>query len=129
VETSGGIIILRSFNIEDYNEYASWWDPEAPPEVSNLPDFGIVYGDMKAIGFLANTDCDIGIITFWHCNPKNKAIESYKALKALVIALCEAAALMGKSKVFCYTNKRGMIRLLESLNFINHEGHLIVEVI
>jgi len=127
VEKSGDKFILREFTDNDYPEYISWWGEEKPPPQSSLPNIGLVSGDMKSVGFLANTDCDFGIITWWYCNQKNKGKESYMALKKIICGLCEAAELIGKKKVFLYTNNRGMIRLLESLNFVNYGGHLIVE--
>lgn len=129
METRGDKFILREFHDNDYSQYASWWGDEKPPPKSSLPKLGIVSGDMKAVGFLANTDCDFGIITWWHCNDENKGKESYMALKQILCGLCEAAELIGKKKVFCYTRHRGMIRLLESLNFVNHDGHLIMEAL
>lgn len=124
---SGDKFVLRAFHDNDYNEYVSWWDGEIPPKQDSLPKVGVVSGDMKAVGFIANTDCDFAILTFWYCNPKNKTTESHKAMKRIMQGLCEAAEIIGKKKVFCYTNRRGMIKLLESLNFINHDGHLITE--
>lgn len=121
---SGSGYVLREFKESDYEEFASWWD--TPPPKTSLPRIGIVCGDMDAVGFLANTDTDFAIITWWHAKPNGK--ESYKKLKKVVMALMETAVIIGKTKVFCYTNIRGMIRLLESLGFENHDGHLIVEV-
>ncbi len=130
MEKSSNRFILREFLDTDYEEYASWWtkEGEAPPDIPSLPKFGIVSGDMKAVGFLANTDCDFGIITWWYCNPANEGKESYMSLKRTIMGLCQTASLLGKKKVFVYTGNNGMIKLLESLNFINHDGHLVAEV-
>lgn len=125
---SGNKYILREFNDEDYEQYCYWWGDEKPPPRSSLPNIGLVCGDMKAIGFLAMTDCDFSIITWWCANPLNKERESHMAIKTIIKGLCDTSALINKSKVFCYTSNRGMIRMLESFNFINHDGHLIVEL-
>ena len=121
--------LLRIFRNDDYNQYISWWseDGHVPPPSTSLPEAGLVCGKMKAVGFLANTDCDFGVITWWYANPDNKGKESYKALHKLFRGLLEVAQMYGKTKVFCYTNKRAIIRMLESLGFVNHDGHLVAE--
>ena len=120
--------ILRNFTESDYKEYCKWWGDDEPPAMEDLPSIGLVYDDMKAVGFLANTDCDFTICVWWMANPDNKGKESYRAMKELFKAFKVMSELMKKSKIFCYTNNRGIIRLLESLNFTNHDGHLIAEV-
>ena len=124
---SGDKLLLREFTNDDYIEYSSWWDDPPPP--SSLPRIGLVSGDMKAVGFLARTDCDFSIITFWHANPKNSKTESYAHLRELMIGLIESSILTNHNKIFCYTHNRGMIRMLESLGFVNHDGHLIAETL
>lgn len=121
---------LDIFKDKDYDSFAHWWEGEKTgcPPMSSLPKIGVVSGKMLAAGFLANTDTDIGIITWWHANPKNSPRDSYEALRKVAMGLMEAATVIGKTKVFCYTNNRGMIRLLESLGFKNCDGHLIAEV-
>ncbi len=122
---SGDKYVLREFTLNDYDEYASWWDD--PPPVSSIPNIGYVSGDMKAVGFLALTDCDFCILTWWCANPQNKGKESYMALDRIVKGCVDTARLIGKNYVFCYTNERGMIRLLESAGFKNNDGHLVAE--
>lgn len=117
--------ILRQFLPSDYEEYASWWHPDNPPAPEDLPKIGLVVGNMKAVGFLANTDCSFGVITFWMEHPANKPRETKEALELLFKALIESSIIMGKKKIFLYTKIRSIIRLLESLHFINHDGHLI----
>ena len=119
---------LRNFVEDDYDLYASWWEDseKTPPPKSSLSRHGLVCED-KAAGFLINTEVDFAVIAFWYANPKNNKGESYMALKKIIMALLDGARLMGKDKVFVYTHNRGMIRILESLNFVNHDGHLIVE--
>lgn len=129
MEKGGNSIILRNFVPSlDYNEYSSWWAPQKAPPLESLPRIGLIYGDMKAVGFLALTDCDFGILTWWYANPSNKGRESHEALKTITLGLCDIARNLKKNKVFCYTHKSGMIRMLESLNFKNHDGHLIGEL-
>jgi len=125
METGSDKFLLRHYEESDYELFSSWWCD--PPPKSSLPKIGLVCGDMKAVGFLARTDCDFTIITWWHANPLNNGKESYMALKILVKGLCDASTLVNKSKIFCYTTKRGMVKMLESLKFINHNGHLIME--
>ncbi len=125
---SGDKYVLRLFNIDkDYELYKSWWND--PPPIESLPRIGMVIGDMKAVGFLAMTDCNFSIFTWWCANPQNKGRESYKSLKRLIQCALDASRAVNKKYVFCYTNERGMIKLLESQNFKNNSGHLIVEVL
>lgn len=126
---SGDKYILRQFTLDDYQQYSSWWlkDKVNPPPLSSLPNIGLVSGNMKAVGFLANTDTDFGIITFWHANINNSNKESYMAINRIIEGLIYLADSIYKTKVFCYTNNRGMIKILESHGFINNEGHLIKE--
>ena len=125
---NGDKFVLRPFQPEDYEEYAGWWPEKAPPRGS-LPNIGFIVGDMKAAGFLAQTDCDFSILTWWFCNPKNEPKESYEALLAYVLGGIEVSKFIGKKYMFCYTNKRSVIRLLESLNFTAiGEGHMALEV-
>jgi hypothetical protein len=80
---------------------------------------------MKAVAFLANTDCDFCILTWWYANPLNKKRESYMALSEIIKGIIEAAMAINKKHIFCHTTNRGMISLLESFNFINvGDGHL-----
>lgn len=123
---SGDKYILREFNIKDYKEYSSWF--KNPPKVEDLPRTGVVSGDMKAAGFLYNTDSTFCIIAFWHANPKNTNRETYNSLKEVIIGLCHIAKIYGKKNVFITTNKRGMIHLLKRLGFYNDDGHLILRV-
>lgn len=122
---SGDQYVLREFRSNDYAEFAGWWRPDNPPPVTSLPRIGLVCGDMKAVGFLANTDTDFAIITWWFANPLNKPKESYGALVQLFKGLVDAAICVGKRMVFVYTGKRAIIRMLETLGFRNYDGHLI----
>lgn len=123
---SGNSYLLREFNVGDYKEFCSWWGNDQPPPLESLPTIGLVCGEGKAVGFLANTDTNFAIITWWHASPYVGARDKYNALVQTIKGLVEAAALIGKKNVFIYTTNRGMIRLLESLGFDNHDGHLIL---
>lgn len=123
---SGDKYILREFNVEDYREYASWFDDA--PGLEDLPATGLVAGNMKAVGFLYRTDSSFCIIAFWHTNPKNSKRESYGALREVIKGLCDIAKIYKRKNVFITTTNRGMIRLLESLGFYNSDGHLILRI-
>jgi hypothetical protein len=123
MEKSSDKFVLRPFTVDDYEQYSSWW--EDPPQIEDLPKIGIVCGDMKAVGFLARTDCSFSIITWWYCNPKNTAKESHKALNIMFKELCALSAAMGRGKVFCYSNNRAIVKIAERLGFINYDGHLV----
>lgn len=122
----GNSYILREFTVDDYKQFAFWHD--VPPELEDLSPTGLVVGDMKAVGFLYRTDSTFCVLAFWHTNPKNTKKESYVALKELIKGLCDIAMIYKKKNVFITTNNRGMIRLLESLNFYNADGHLILRL-
>ena len=123
---SGNGYVLRGFTVGDYDQFASWFD--VPPTLEDLPPTGLVCGEMKAVGFLYMTDSSFCILAFWHVNPKNTKKESYVSLKKVIMGLCDVAKILGKKNVFITTTNRGMIRLLEGLNFYNADGHLILRV-
>lgn len=114
--------LLRPFCNDDYDMYSSWWDE--PPELKSLPHTGFVYDD-KAVCFLAVTDCDFSILTFWYANPKNTAKETHKGMTEVLNACIAAGIYHAKPKVFCYTHNRGITRILERAGFVNYDGHLI----
>jgi hypothetical protein len=120
--------VLRVFNKDDYEEYCKWWGEDKPPPISSLPPLGLVCGDMLAVGFLGNTDADFAIIAFWMNNINNTKKDNYMSLEKIMKGLCDLARLIGKNNVFFYTTKRSMIRMLEKLGFVNHDGHLILEL-
>lgn len=118
-------LLLRKFKPEDYEEYNSWWTKSAPP-MGSLPNVGLVYGDMKAVGFLALTDCDFSILTWWYANPHNNPKESKEALTGLFTGLCDISHLMGKKNVFCYTDIRSVKNLLKGIGFKEPQnGHMV----
>jgi hypothetical protein len=120
---------IKQFAPADYEQYASWWR-ETPPPPASLPLHGFVIGEHKCAGFLANTDTDFAIITWWHCNPANTPRESHEALRSLFIACQLQAKALGKRYVFLYTSKRAVIRILGSLGFIGIDhGHMASEVL
>lgn len=128
---SSNKFVLREFSFkDDYDEYASWYERDGvnPPNYNDFPNIGLVSGDMKACGFLYLTDSSFGVFALWHTNFKNTPRESYEGMSEIIKGIQEAAKSAGRSKVFCSTNNRGMIRLLESLNFTNHDSHLIAEI-
>lgn len=113
---------LRPFLNDDYEWFAKWWDE--PPPLTSLPHIGFVY-DNKGVGFLALTDCDFSIFTFWMASPENKPKESHKAMCEIINACIAASIYHGKNKIFCYTHNRGIVRILERAGFVNYDGHLI----
>lgn len=117
--------VLRKFTEADYDLYSSWFD--TPPKMKDLPNVGLVSGNMLAVGFLYITDSNFSVMAFWHCNPNNKMNESYLALKEIVKGACDASKVLKRNNVFIYTNQRSMIRLCKSLGFSNFDGHLIKE--
>lgn len=126
MEKSIDKFFLELFTMDDYDMFCKWWG-DSPPKETTLPDMGFNIGN-KMIGFLADTDTDFMIMTWWQCNPDNTARESHEALRRYIMICKEAAKMKGKNYVFCYTNKRGMIRLLESHNFNNFDGHFVAEL-
>lgn len=124
---SGNKYVLKEFKPKDYKLFSSWW--EDPPPVTSLPKAGLVCGDMKAVGFLANTDTDFAIITWWHANPENATKESYKAMRKIIMGLIEIARIYNKNYVFCYTPVNGMIKLLEKEGFTGDHGHMMLELV
>lgn len=123
---SGDGYVLREFTVDDYEQYASWF--EDPPQLEDLPPVGLVCDDMKAVGFLYRTDSTFCVLAYWHTNPECKRKEGYKALKKVIMGLCDTAKILKRNNIFITTNIRGMIRLLESLGFYNANGHLILRL-
>lgn len=130
MEKSSDKQLLRRFEADrDYKEYASWWKI-APPPLASLPTNGFLIGDYKCAGFLANTDCDFAVMTWWHCNPANTPRESHEALRLYIITCQMQAKALGKRYVFLYTDRRALIRILENLGFKNRSrGHMVCEVL
>jgi hypothetical protein len=124
---SGDKYILSEFTVDDYEQFASWFD--TPPELEDLPPIGLKSGDMKAVGFLYRTDSSFCIVAFWHANPANTKRETYLSLKRVVQGLCDTAKIIGKKNVFITTTNRGMIHLLKGLGFYNADGHLILRIV
>lgn len=124
---SGDSYVLREFTVDDYDLYASWFD--VPPQLEDLPPIGLVSGDMKAVGFLYRTDSTFCVLAFWHAHPDNKPRETYRALRQVIMGLCDVAKEIGKKNVFITTGNRAMIQLLKRLGFYNADGHLILRVI
>tara|TARA_R100001086_G_scaffold172367_1_gene94336 strand:- start:24 stop:392 length:369 start_codon:yes stop_codon:yes gene_type:complete len=119
--------VIKKF--DNYELYKSWWeaDGEVAPTLESLPRLGMMYDDIGAC-FLADTDTDFCIITWWYTNPDKTAREKYKALDEMFNACIYLGEMIGKKKIFCYNNMRAIIKLLESKGFINYEGHLVKEL-
>lgn len=128
METGGDQFVLDFFDREkDYEMYTKWCG-ENPVPKSSLPPLGVKVGD-KAIGFVALTDCDFGVFCWYQANPENKPRETYQAFKIMFLALCQMTKDAGRDFVFCYTAKTGIVKLLESLNFIKiGDGHMAIKV-
>lgn len=123
--------ILRLYEPNDYELFKLWYeyDGSTVPPVSSLPRAGFVI-EKKLIGFLADTDCDFMICTWYCVNPLSSMRGKYNALKYYFKACTEAAFLMKKKQVFCYATHSGIIRMLESLDFknVDQSGHMVKEV-
>ena len=118
--------VLREFLVSDYAQFINWF--EEAPKLEDLPPIGLVSGEMKAVGFLYRTDSTFCVLAFWHSNPDNSNIESYRGLREVIMGLCDIAKNIGKKNVFIATTNRGMIKLLKGLGFYNADGHLILRV-
>lgn len=123
------INVLREFDIGgDYAEFASRWDNNIAPPVASLPKNGVVIGDGDLMGFLAMTDCDFAIMT-WYEFGDISAVKKHRAFNDY-IEWCKQVAIQNSKKfIFCFSNKSGIVRILESHNFCKIEqGHYALEV-
>jgi len=130
VEKGGVINILRAFDIRaDYEEFSNRWTDNICPPVSSLPKNGAVINDGDLMGFLAMTDCDFAIIT-WYEFDKVSGRKKHNAFN-LYIEWCKQVAKQNNKKfIFCFSNKSGIIRVLESHKFCTIErGHYALEVL
>lgn len=123
--------LLRLYKRSDYNTFCEYFhaiDGGNVPYESCLPVRGFVI-ENELVGFLANTDCDFMICTWYCVNPELSARKKYLALKKYFQACKEAASLTNKQHLFVYSNYSGIIKLLESLGFKKIDnGHMVVEV-
>lgn len=131
---SGYSDVLRLFDLaQDYKPFCEWWNSlgQPPPPMDSLPSAGFVFGENRQfIGFLTNTDINFMIMTWWLPNPETTARETAFYVKRYVETCKEICKMNGKRFVFCFTDKRGMIKLLESLGFNKMgEGHFAIEVL
>lgn len=119
-------LLLDVFDpIDDYDEYASWWDNA--PDVGSLPRSGFCVRDkegMVACMFLARTDCDFTIITFWYDRPEASARDKYIAYSMMIDACKQMTVKMGRKQIFIYTTVSGIIKILKRHGFKNNNGHL-----
>lgn len=115
--------LLRPYTDGDYNTFIKWWGKD-PPKPLSLPHLGFIYNN-SAVCFVALTDCDFGILTFWCANPESKPKQMHRALTEVMRACIAASIYHAKPKVFCYTHNRAVVKILEREGFANHDGHLI----
>lgn len=125
--------LLRVFDLaQDYKDFARWWEEmgQACPPIGSLPANGFVLGEGKNfIGFITNTDIDFMIMTWWLPNPSNTARQTRFYVERYVQLAAEVCKKNNKRFLFCFTDKSGMIRLLESLGFNKMgEGHFAIKV-
>jgi hypothetical protein len=129
MEKGSYINVLRDFDIEqDFAEFASRWDEGICPPVASLPKNGVVVGDGDLMGFLAMTDCDFTIIT-WYQFGKVSSVAKHRAFNDYIEWCKQVAKNNGKKFCFCFSNKSGIIRILESHKFHQiDKGHYALEV-
>lgn len=124
--------ILRMYEEKDYGLFKQAWEAqnEAAPPPSALPMVGFAMEEGRFFGFLANTDCDFMICTWYVCKKDMAPKEKRKALEMYFNKCKEHAKDRGKKYLFVYTNYSGIVKLLESLNFISiQKGHLAFRVV
>lgn len=129
METSGFINVLRDFDVNrDFEEFSTRWDEKICPPIASLPKNGVVIGDGDLMGFLAMTDCDFAIIT-WYQFGKISGVDKHRAFNDYINWCKEVAINNGKKFLFCFSNKSGIIRILESHKFLQiDKGHFALEV-
>ena len=126
---SSFINILRKFDVDaDFAEFAARWDEGICPPIASLPKNGVVVGEGDLMGFLAMTDCDFTIIT-WYQFGKVSGVAKHRAFNDYINWCKQVAKDNGKKFCFCFSNKSGIIRILESHKFYEIEkGHFALEV-
>lgn len=129
MEKDGFINILRDFDVSrDFEEFSKMWDEGICPPIESLPKNGVVIGEGDLIGFLAMTDCDFAIIT-WYQFKDVSGIAKHRAFNDYINWCKKVAKQNGKKFLFCFTNKSGIIRILESHKFLQiDKGHFASEV-
>ncbi len=130
MEKGGSINILRRFDIEkDYAEFAGRWDNGICPPIASLPKNGVVINDGDLMGFLAMTDCDFAIMT-WYEFAKVSGRKKHISFNIYIEWCKQVAKHNNKKFIFCFSNQSGIIRVLESHKFcIIERGHYALEVI
>lgn len=121
---------IRNFDIQrDFAEFATRWDNGICPPIASLPKNGAVINDGDLMGFLAMTDCDFAIMT-WYEFAEISSRKKYISFN-IYIEWCKQMAVKNSKKfIFCFSNKSGIIRILESHKFHEIErGHYALEVV
>ncbi len=121
---------MRRFDIEaDFAEFATRWEDNICPPIASLPKNGVVIGEGDLMGFLALTDCDFGIVTWYQFKKDLSGIKKHRAFNDYINWCKVVAKANSKKFIFCFTNKSGIIRILESHKFCEIEkGHYALEV-
>jgi len=121
--------VLRAFEpANDFEAYSKLWDDGICPPISSLPQNGVVIGE-HLMGFLAMTDCDFTIMTWYQFGLDSKGIDKHRAFNEYIKWCLKVAKDNGKKYVFCFSNKNSIMRILESHK--HHEierGHFVLEV-
>lgn len=119
---------VRAFDIEkDFEAYAALWIDGVCPPKESLPKNGVVIGD-SLIGFLALTDCNFTIMT-WYQFFEVSGIKKHRAFNDYIEWSKQVAKENGKKFIFCFSNKSGIVKILESHKFYEIEkGHFALEV-
>lgn len=120
--------VLRPYTPLDYDRYDKMWnrekDQETPPPMS-IPENGLVVGDFKAVGFLANVDCDFGFACWYMVDDSLSDKDKYWALMVLFSGLEDLARDLEKNYIFCFTQKSSMLKMLERIGYLQMgQGHL-----
>lgn len=125
---SGNGYVLRLYTPLDYERYSTMWNEEkgevVPPPMS-LPENGLVVGDFKAVGFLANVDCDFGFACWYMLDDSLSDKNKYWAMMVLFSGLEDVARDLDKNYIFCFTQKSSMLKMLERIGYVQMgQGHL-----
>lgn len=111
---------LERYKNHHYSLLEDMWG-EYTPKKTSLPKFGVCLfdDDFKGAAFVATTDTDYCILTWWNV----KSEKPYKHLMALIEACKLYVQSIGMRYLFIYSDKRGMIKLLTKCGFCADESH------
>lgn len=121
---------ITYFNESNYGELCGWWDKHQHAIIpySSLPIGVVVSNEDKnlAMAFIYTMDgCDVAQLAWTTTNPENSPRQSYLATDLAIDALITVAQKKNKKMITCFSNSRGLSKILNRKNIITQKEHVL----